>query len=180
MNDNELFSGCVNGNTQAQGLLYERYNKHLFKICLKYLGNEFDADDCLQDGFLHILNKLTKMDATTNIKLNGWLSVVMRNYTLDVLRKQKNEMSFDSVENFTSQLVDEEEFMTSISQNILLELIDNLSPQFNKVFKMYAIDELTHKDIAKELGISESTSKTNYHRARKKLKKALFHLDIID
>jgi RNA polymerase sigma factor (sigma-70 family) len=180
MNDNELFSGCVNGNIQAQGLLYEKYNKHLFNICLKYLGNEFDADDCLQDGFLHILNKLTKMDVTTNIKLNGWLSVVMRNYTLDVLRKKKNEMSFEAVEYFTTEVVDEEEFIVSISQNTLLELIDTLSPQFKRVFEMYAIDELTHKDIAKELGISESTSKTNYHRARKKLKKALFHLDIIN
>jgi RNA polymerase sigma factor (sigma-70 family) len=180
MDNEELFVGCVNGETQAQGLLYEKYNKHLFNICLKYIGNEYDAKDCLQDGFLHIFNKLQKMDSNSNIKLDAWLSVVMRNYTLDVLRKRKKDKTVEYVEYFTSEIIDDEEFVVSISHNTLLELIETLTPQFKKVFKMYAIDELSHKDIAKELNISESTSKTNYHRARKKLKKSLFSLDIIN
>ena len=179
MNDNELFIGCVKGNTQAQGLLYKRYNKHLFNICLKYLGNEFDADDCLQDGFIHIFNRISKMDINANIKLKPWLSVVMRNYTLDLIRKNKRELTYEFMDNSNIELIDEEDFQISISQNTLLDLIETLPPQFKRVFKMYAIDDMMHKEIAKELGISENTSKTNFHRARKKLKKSIFDLDII-
>ena len=74
---------------------------------------------------------------------------------------------------------DNDSFVDRISRNTLLDLVETLTPQFKKVFIMYAIDEKQHKDIAKELNISESTSKTNYHRARKILKKRLGDLKLI-
>ena len=67
-------------------------------------------------------------------------------------------------------MVDESEFKVLISHNTLLTLVDKLPPQYKKVFVMYAVEDLSHKDISNKLGISENTSKTNFFRARKKQK----------
>ncbi len=181
MNNEELFVGCVNGETQAQGLLYEKYNKVLFSICMKYFKNEDESYDCLHDAFIHIFKKLNAMSIDNIVNLEGWVRVVMRNYCLDVVRKKKKEMCFEDIEFFVSDFINDDsndEFTPLISHNTLLDLVETLTPQFKKVFIMYAIDEKQHKDIAKELNISESTSKTNYHRARKILKKRLGELKL--
>ena len=178
MTNEDLFIACVNGDIKAQGYLYRKYQKLLFSICMKYLKDEDNAMDCLQDGFMHIFKKLNAMNVNTVVNLDGWLRVVMRNYCLDVVRKKKNEMSFEDIEYFTSEVITDDEFTPLISHNTLLDLVETLRPQFKKVFIMYAIDEMQHKEIAKELGISENTSKTNYHRARKILKKRLSELKL--
>jgi RNA polymerase sigma-70 factor (ECF subfamily) len=97
---------------------------------------------------------------------------------LDVVRKKKKDICFENIEYFTSEIITDEEFIPLISHNILLNLVETLSPQFKKVFTLYAMDELEHKQIAKELGISVNTSKTNYHRARKILKKRISELKL--
>lgn len=179
MTNEELFIACVNSDTQAQGYLYKKYQSLLFSICMKYLKDEDNAMDCLQDGFMHIFKKLSAMNPNTVVNLDGWLRVVMRNYCLDVVRKKKNEMSFEDIEYFTSEIITDDEFVPLISHNTLLDLVETLTPQFKKVFKMYALDDLQHKDIAKELGISVNTSKTNYHRAKKILQKRISELKLI-
>lgn len=179
MTNDELFIACVNGDRKAQGFLYKKYQQLLFSICIKYLKDEDNAMDCLQDGFIHIFKKLNNMNPNSEVKLDGWLRIVMKNYCLDVVRKKKNEMSFENIEYFTSEIINDDEFVPLISHNILLELIETLTPQFKKVFTMYALDEMQHKEIAKQLGISESTSKTNYHRAKKILQKRLSELKLI-
>ena len=92
MTNEDLFIACVNGDIKAQGYLYKKYQKLLFSICMKYLKDEDNAMDCLQDGFMHIFKKLNAMNVNTVVNLDGWLRVVMRNYCLDVVRKKKNEM----------------------------------------------------------------------------------------
>lgn len=179
MTNEELFIACVNGDRNAQGFLYKKYHKLLFSICMRYIKDEDDAMDCLQDGFMHIFRKLSNMNINNILILDGWVRVVMRNYCLDTIRKKKNEVSFENIEYFTSEIITDEEFVPLISHNTLLDLVETLSPQFKKVFIMYAMDDLQHKDIAKQLGISENTSKTNYHRAKKILKKRINELKLI-
>jgi len=179
MTNEELFCACVKGDPQAQSFLYKKYHKNLFSICKKYFNNEHDSMDCLQDGFIHIFRKLKTVDINNVLILGSWLRVVMRNYCLDVVRKKKRELYFDNIEYFTSEITSEDEFEPLVSHNTLLELIENLSPQFKNVFIMYALDDMQHKDIAEKLGISVNTSKTNYHRAKKSLKKSLYRLKLI-
>jgi RNA polymerase sigma-70 factor (ECF subfamily) len=178
MNNDDLFIACVNGDRKAQGFLYKKYQGLLFSICMKYIKDEDNAMDCLQDGFMHIFKKLSAMSPNAVVNLDGWLRVVMRNYCLDVVRKKKKDICFENIEYFTSEIITDEEFIPLISHNILLNLVETLSPQFKKVFTLYAMDELEHKQIAKELGISVNTSKTNYHRARKILKKRISELKL--
>ncbi len=180
MNNDDLFIACVNGNTKAKEILYKKFNNILFSICLKYFKNHDDSMDYLHDGFIHIFDKLLKMDSNKNVNLNAWLRVVMRNYCLDIIRKKKRNVTHIDLENSSYNMVDESEFKISISHNTLLSLVDRLPSQYKKVFVMYAVEDLTHKDISNELGISENTSKTNFFRARKKLRKSLYDLDYID
>ena len=180
MNNDDLFIACVNGDRKAQGFLYKKYQGLLFLICMKYIKDEDNAMDCLQDGFMHIFKKLSAMSPNAVVNLDGWLRVVMRNYCLDIIRKKKRNVTHIDLENSSYNMVDESEFKISISHNTLLSLVDRLPSQYKKVFVMYAVEDLTHKDISNELGISENTSKTNFFRARKKLRKSLYDLDYID
>lgn len=183
MTDNELIIRCSQENNKAIDVLYRTYHENLFRICLKYAGNEYDACDYMHNGFLHILRRIKTVKPERVSSLGGWLCIVMKNFILDQIRANKKQIYCDFVDNlFESEdsEYDDDNFVDKISHNTLLELIETLPPQFKRVFKMYAIDELPHKDIAKKLNISESTSKTNYHRARKKLKKGLLDLYIVN
>jgi len=182
MTNNDLIISCSHGDEKAIDILYRTYHENLFRVCLKYAGNEYDACDYMHDGFIHILKRIKAVNPEMVSSLGGWLCTVMRNFILDQIRANKKQIYCDFIENvFDSEdnNYDNDSFVDRISRNTLLDLVETLTPQFKKVFIMYAIDEKQHKDIAKELNISESTSKTNYHRARKILKKRLGDLKLI-
>ena len=178
MTNDGLVISCSHGDEKAIEILYRTYHENLFRVCLKYASNEYDACDYMHDGFIHILNKIKTVNPESVTSLGGWLCTVMRNFILDQIRANKKQIYCD-FEDKLCEHEQEDEFVINISHNTLLDLVETLTPQFKKVFIMYAIDEKQHKDIAKELNISESTSKTNYHRARKILKKRLGELKLI-
>ena len=170
-----LIEGCKKKDRQAQKELYERFSPVLFGIALRYTGNRDDAQDLLHDGFLKIFDKINKYNFTGSFE--GWIKQVFINFVIDWLKKKKHVEYRDEIRNENyNELIDdnfntlEESELSKLKIEILLKMIDKLPPAYKLVFNMYVFEGYSHKEIGEYLGISENTSKSNYSRAKQKLR----------
>ena len=159
----------VNDSTLTQIKFYND-NKDLgYYTVSKYIKNQYDVEDVVQNSFIKIFNILEKIEAHKNFK--GFLYTVFKNTALDFLRKKKYSYEYlDEI--YSESIIDDNECKEEMLSDIESE-ISNLSPMYHLVFKCYHIEQMTHKDISLKLGISEGTSKSNLHKATKNIQKKL-------
>ena len=162
----ELILKCKKQDSKAQGVLYKRYSGILFSICLRYSPNKTEAEDNLQDAFLTIFKKIEQYKGKGSFE--GWIKRITVNTVLQKYRKQRvysieDEAQIEEEDNVT---VDTE----TVPLDFLLKIIQELPDQYRLVFTLYVLDDYSHKEIAKMLGISDGTSKSNLARARGILK----------
>jgi RNA polymerase sigma-70 factor (ECF subfamily) len=171
MDEQQLLKDCLNGNAQAQKRLYEKYARTMFGVCLRYASDRSMAEDFLQEGFIRVFTKLSSFKFQGSFE--GWIRRIMVNTSLELLRK--NDVFRFSVElDNLNQLADEEESTPDqIDAEVLLNHIQEMPTGFRTVFNLYAVEDLSHKEIGIMLGISEGTSKSQYARARAWLQKRL-------
>ena len=162
----ELILKCKKQDSKAQGALYKRYSSILFSICLRYSPNKTEAEDNLQDAFLTIFKKIEQYKGKGSFE--GWIKRITVNTVLQKYRKQRvynieDEAQIGQEDDVT---VDAE----TVPLDFLLKIIQELPDRYRLVFTMYVMDDYSHKEIAKMLGISDGTSKSNLARARGILK----------
>ena len=136
----------------------------MFPICMRYAGDRDTAQDILQDGFVTLFTKLG--DYKGDGSFEGWARKIFVTTALMHLRKKdalKMSEELDTVRGMKAETVTQ---MQNIGYKELMELIMTLPPGFRTVFNMYAIEGYTHKEIADSLGITETTSRTQFSRAR--------------
>lgn len=169
MSLDKLILGCANKEPIAQEQLYRLFAGKMFALCLKYSKNKEEAEDNLQDGFIQIYDKISQFKNKGSFE--GWMKRIVINTALQKYRDK-------NVLNVVYDFVDEEEVMVEveeddISLDYLLKLIQELPNQYRLVFNLYVLDGYSHKEISKELKISEGTSKSNLSRARAILKEKI-------
>ncbi|MGB0137460.1 MAG: RNA polymerase sigma factor [Flavobacteriales bacterium] len=167
----ELLAGCRRGDARCQREFYERFAGRMMAVCRRYGKDEDEAKDMLQEGFIRVFEKLDQYSGKGS--LEGWIRMVVINHALIVIRRTKhyrNAAGLDDVQEFTSNEVGA---LQQLSQAELMQLVTEMPQGYRTVFNLFAIEGYPHKEIATMLGISESTSKTQYHKARAHLKKAL-------
>jgi len=169
MSLDKLILGCANKEPVAQEQLYRLFAGKMFALCLKYSKNKEEAEDNLQDGFIQIYDKISQFKNKGSFE--GWMKRIVINTALQKYRDK-------NVLNVVYDFVDEEEVMVEveeedISLDYLLKLIQELPNQYRLVFNLYVLDGYSHKEISKELKISEGTSKSNLSRARAILKEKI-------
>lgn len=170
-NDQELIDACLRNSRKAQEQLYRRYAKTMFHVCLSYCADRDQSKDILQEAFIKVFKNLRTF--TTGNSFEGWLRRIVVNTALDHLRKSK-KWSFITTDEHTADPEDTIEGPAfPYSTQKVLQLIADLPPGARAVFNLYALDELSHKEIATRLNISEGTSKSQYNRARTLLKRWL-------
>ena len=170
----KLIEKCKNRDLKAQSEVYHLFAGKLFALCLKYSKNHQDAQDNLQDGFITIFKKIDQYQFKGSFE--GWLKRIMINTALQKYReKSVLTLVTEEIPERVEVEVDEEE----VSLDFLLSLIQQLPNQYRLVFNLYVLDGFSHKEIAKMLGISEGTSKSNLSRARMTLKKRLDEQKIV-
>lgn len=173
MKEAELIRACIKNDREAQNELFLTYKDALFLISLKYCRNPSDAEDNLHDSFLAIFQKIKTYKGKGS--LEGWMKRVTIYKAIDKYKKGKNS-PFEINEDI---LKDDNEISEEINLNIdtLLKIIQELPDRYRLVFNLYQMDGFSHREISKMLNISESTSKSNYHRAkiilREKIKTAI-------
>jgi len=140
----------------------------MFGVCLRYAKDATEAEDNLQDGFIKVYANLKNFRHDGS--LEGWIRRIMINVSLEKLRKQhllypvEDVAVYDSV-NFSDDVI------AKIAAEDLMKLIQQLPPRYRMVFNLYVIEGFSHQEIAKEMSITQGTSKSNLARAREILKK---------
>lgn len=176
------------GDASAMDKLYVEYADYLTGVAYRYLGNDDDVKDVLQEAFIKIFTQIGSFKYRGKGSLKAWLTRIVINESLMFLRTSaKNSPApYNKRGDFVS-LADEaalEEFDTAtysppsegtgeVSWEVLFDFIASLPSGYRTVFNLFAIDGLSHKQIAAELGITPSTSASQYHKARAMLAKMI-------
>ena len=163
----QLIAGCRRGDTGAQRILYERFNARLFAICLRYARDRPEAQDMLQDVFLVIYRDLGQFQG--NGAFEGWLQRVTVRVALQHLRR-KNPLRF--AEDYNELPADNYNVIpdSELNSEAILGMVQQLSPGYRTVFNLHCVEAWSYPEIAAELGISESTVRSQYTRACKQLR----------
>jgi RNA polymerase sigma factor (sigma-70 family) len=160
-----IIIGCLKGNRRDQELLYRRHAAKLYAVCLQYSGNDEEARDILQDGFIKIFENLA--DYKHEGSFEGWIRRIMVNTALEKYRAKHNLYRVDDIDDIPEPDADPyNEDYSGLEAGDLLDIIRELPPKYRMVFNLFAIEGYSHKEIGKMVNISEGTSKSNLSRAR--------------
>jgi len=161
---------AVTGDGDARAWLYRQYSKAMFNICIRMTGHQSNAEDILQEAFITSFKNLGQLKDPDSF--GGWLRRIVVN---ECIRFSKTKYSLGEWnDEQTAHMTEEpDEWWTTISLEILHKEIKLLPEGCRQVFVLYAMEDHSHRDIASELGISESTSKSQYHRARQLLRQRI-------
>ena len=162
--DKHLLDSCIKGEREAQRTLYDRLAPRMFPLCIRYIGDRIMAEDILQEGFITLFAKLK--DYKGDGSFEGWARRIFVTTALMSLRKKDVFKMSEELDAVRGMKADTTSQMQNIGYKELMELVMSLPPGFRTVFNMYAIEGYSHKGIAETLGITETTSRTQFSRAR--------------
>ena len=160
-----IIKGCLAGNRRDQELLYRRHAARLYAVCLQYSGNDEEARDILQEGFIKIFEHLHHYKHEGSFE--GWMHRIVVNTALEKYRSKHNLYRVDDIDLIPEQdAAPETEDYAGLEAVDLLDIIRELPPKCRMVFNLFAIEGYSHKEIGEMVNISEGTSKSNLSRAR--------------
>ncbi|HEX2922371.1 MAG TPA: sigma-70 family RNA polymerase sigma factor [Bacteroidales bacterium] len=160
-----IIRGCLKGNRRDQELLYRRYASRLYAVCLQYSGNDEEARDILQEGFIKIFENLQTFKFEGSFE--GWIRRITVNVALERFRAKNTLYRVDDIDAIPEPECDPDNHdYAGLEAADLLEIIRELPPKYRMVFNLYAIEGYSHKEIGQLVNISEGTSKSNLARAR--------------
>lgn len=168
--EQNLIIACIKQERWAQKRLYEEHYSKMMGICMRYSNNREDAKDILHEGFIKVYKNLKKYKPGTS--LNAWIKRIMVNTAIDFYRKSTRRRT-ENIENAQLKLSSDVDAVSQCAEREILSAVQQLSPVYRTVFNMYVIEGYPHKEIAKHLGITESTSRSNLLKARMKLQQLL-------
>jgi len=172
-NEATLIKKAIQKNREAQHVIFEKHASKMLSVCRYYIKDIQYAESVMLKGFLKVFTKLDSFKSEGNFE--GWIRKIMVRESISFLRTQKKiEFSLDDIQvkNEPTNTINSEMDVAKIQQ-----LIDELPDGYRIVFVMYAIEGYKHKEIAKELNISESTSKSQLFKARKVLQQRVIELN---
>lgn len=171
--DLELVSNILKGHTNSFTLLYKRYYGKVFSKCFQITKSRDLSEDLSQDIFIKLYLQLHKFDRRSSF--STWLYAIVNNYCIDHIRKQKNKVSFEEIENsllnIPSEKEDEKEATISFLDQDLNELLKILSIEEQQLLNWKYLDKLSIKEIQKNTNLSESAVKMRLKRAKEKVAK---------
>jgi len=167
----ELIKGCADSNRKAQSTLFNMYYTKMISVATRYSNGSDDIEDLVQEAFISIYKNISRFTGKSINQLDYWVHNIIKNKTLDLYRKNKGITKVEMHDGLFNY--DEQESFYDLFIKDIPTLIDNLSPQYKKVVTMYYLEEKSHQEISKILGITVSSSKTNLLRGKIKMKNSL-------
>lgn len=164
MTDDELIDKCLQGDQRAQKALFEKYSRKMMSVCMRYAPDREQAEDVLQDAFVKVFTHLGSFKREGSFE--GWIRRTMVNTSLDNLRKKRADLIDADISEAEYLAGSDQKVVGKMRVEELMKLIHDMPTGYRTVFNMYAIEGYSHKEIADELGVTESTSKTQFRKAR--------------
>lgn len=166
----DLIELSIGGDNKARYKLYQLYSKAMFNVCYRMMNNREDAEDMLQEAFIQAFTKLDTFRFES--AFGSWLKTISINTCINYLSKRRIEIKyFDELSRFETNDEDVEESDFKIED--IINAMKKLPEGGRIVFSLYLLEGYDHGEISKILGISESTSKSQFMRAKRKVNEIL-------
>jgi RNA polymerase sigma-70 factor (ECF subfamily) len=173
----DLINRCRKGDRMAQEELYKLYFRAMYNTCLRMLNDRFEAEDVMQEAFLAAFTKLGQYRG--EMSFGSWLKKIVINKAIDALRARKIRFEeLDEMREDEDDLVFESDYSVEETANLINKIkkaVQVLPEGFRVVLSLALFEGYDHEEIAMILGISESTSRSQLARAKKKLVEYLKH-----
>jgi len=168
--ESKLVKLCKKSDAKAQFKLYKLYSKAMYNIAIRMTSDHGTAEDVIQDSFITAFSEILKLQ--NEKAFGGWLKRIVINRCIDVTRKKR--IVFTDIENLSVKYLDiVEQVEDSVDPEIVHHFIKQLPEGARHILVMRALEGFKHAEIAEKLGISESTAKTQYFRAKQLLSKMI-------
>lgn len=178
MTEQAIIAGCLHNDAAAQRELYNRFSPKMLSVCYRFAQNREDAEDMLQEGFIKVFTQIHTFQ--NKGAFEGWIRRIIVHTCINFLKK--NKKFNESVElDYANTMQVKEETMPSIMQaRQIIECIRLLPMGYRTVLNLYAMEGYSHKEIGIMLDIEESTSRSQYTRAKSMLETILVRKKIIE
>ena len=177
MTEEAILQGCIQNKSVAQKELYEKYSPKMLAVCYRYGHNREDAEDMLQEGFIKVFSQIHTFENRGS--LEGWIRRIVVHTCINILKKNKKFNESVDLIHATTLQVREESIPSIIQAKQVIECIRLLPIGYRTVLNLYAIEGFSHREIGGMLDIEESTSRSQYTRAKAMLEDVLVRKKII-
>lgn len=168
---NRLIKALKKKNPKAQKQLFDQFAGYLYHICYRYLNNRELCEDVLSQTFLNIFNHIDRTDISEEKVLKAWMKKIAINQSLMEIRKNvRFSETLDLIEDIEEAPITTDE---TLLEEDLIQMVLTLPDGYRTVFSLYVMEGYTHEEIAKKLGISIGTSKSQLSKARRLLKEKI-------
>jgi RNA polymerase sigma-70 factor (ECF subfamily) len=177
MTEEAILQGCLHNQPVAQRELYNRFSPKMLAVCYRFAHNREDAEDMLQEAFIKVFSQIHTFQ--NKGAFEGWIRRIIVHTCINHLKKNKRFNESVDIINASAIQVREESIPSIVQAKQIVECIRLLPIGYRTVLNLYAIEGYSHKEIAEMLDIEESTSRSQYTRAKQMLEEILLKKKII-
>lgn len=171
---------ALDGDNAAIEWIYRKHVRYLSALCSRYITEDEDIKDVLQESFIKIFTSLDSFKYRGEGALKAWMAKITLNETLKFVRNN-SRLPIDSIDDKDMNIADGDSMETEdIPTDVLHQFIRELPDGYRTVFNLYVIDDKSHKEIAQLLGIKENTSASQLHKAKSMLAQKIKHYRTIN
>lgn len=171
-----LADKAATGDKAAMKEIYALHVRYLTAVCSRYVVNDEDIKDILQDAFVKIFGSIARFTPSTENSLRAWMARITVNEALQFLRRKQRLLFTDLPDDDNSPAEPPPPDCDSIGADRIYDEIRRLPDGYRTIFNLFAIEGRSHKEIASMLGITPSTSASQFHRAKALLASRLTHI----
>jgi RNA polymerase sigma factor (sigma-70 family) len=170
----DIIEGCQKGRESSQKAFYERFYGYALSVCLAYANDREDAREMLNDGFMKAFKGIK--DLQNQEVLLPWLRRIMVNTAIDYHRKSLKrglEIPAEKVPYLEEPYLNDESVFAQLSAEHILDVLHRLPVPYRMVFSLYVLEGYSHREIAGQLNITESTSRSHLTEANRRMRQEL-------
>ena len=177
MTEELMLHGCLNNIASAQEALYNRFSPRMLGVCYRFARSREDAEDMLQEGFIKIFSQISQF--RNQGALEGWIRRIVVHTCINILKKNKKFTDSVDLIHAGSMYLNENNIPSILEAKQVVESVRQLPLGYRTVLNLYAIEGFSHREISQMLDIEESTSRSQYTRAKAMLEDILIQKKIL-
>lgn len=177
MTEEQMLAGSTKNNAAAQEAFYNRFSPRMLGVCYRFAKNREDAEDMLQEGFIKVFTQLYQFRGEGS--LEGWIRRIVVHTCINILKKNKKFADSVDIIHATGIHIKEDMIPAIMQAKQVVECIRILPLGYRTVLNLYALEGFSHREIGALLDIEESTSRSQYTRAKAMLEEILVRRNIM-
>ena len=177
MTEEVILEGCLRNDSVAQRELYNTYSPKMLAVCFRYAHSREDAEDMLQEAFIKVFTQLRTFENRGSFE--GWIRRIVVHTCINTLQKNKKFNESVDLIHAASISIREETVPAVVQVKQIVDCIRSLPIGYRTVLNLYAIEGYSHREIAQLLDIEESTSRSQFTRAKGMLEELLIKKNIL-